>query len=48
MPYCVHCGVELDPSVHRCPLCGTAVLDPAAPAAEDGPPFFPKETTATS
>ncbi|WP_295858826.1 DUF6320 domain-containing protein [uncultured Oscillibacter sp.] len=41
MPYCVHCGVELDPSIHRCPLCGTAVLDPAAPAAEDGPPFFP-------
>lgn len=28
MSYCVHCGVELDPSLKRCPLCDTPVLDP--------------------
>ncbi len=41
MPYCVHCGVELDASVPRCPLCGAAVHDPACPAPEDAPSFFP-------
>lgn len=28
MSYCVHCGVELDPSIKKCPLCSTPVLDP--------------------
>ena len=28
MSYCVHCGVELDPSLKKCPLCSTPVLDP--------------------
>lgn len=28
MSYCVHCGVELDPSLNKCPLCSTPVLDP--------------------
>lgn len=28
MPYCVHCGVELDNGVKKCPLCNTAVIDP--------------------
>lgn len=28
MSYCVHCGVELDPSLKRCPLCDTPVIDP--------------------
>lgn len=28
MSYCVHCGVELDPSLKKCPLCNTPVLDP--------------------
>lgn len=28
MSYCVHCGVELDASLKRCPLCDTPVLDP--------------------
>ena len=41
MPYCVHCGVELDPAVKTCPLCGTAVNDPAACPTEDRPSFFP-------
>lgn len=29
MAYCVHCGVKLGEGEKRCPLCGTAVLDPA-------------------
>ncbi len=41
MPYCVHCGVELDAAVKSCPLCGTAVNDPASQPAADHPPFFP-------
>jgi hypothetical protein len=29
MSYCVNCGVELDKSEPRCPLCGTEVVNPA-------------------
>ena len=34
MSYCVNCGVELDDSAERCPLCGTPAWkpDPAAPS----------------
>lgn len=32
MSYCVHCGVELEKSETKCPLCGTIVLDPSEPA----------------
>ncbi len=28
MSYCVHCGVKLEESIKRCPLCNTLVLDP--------------------
>ena len=28
MSYCVNCGVELQKSEPRCPLCGTEVLNP--------------------
>lgn len=28
MSYCVHCGVELDPSAGKCALCSTPVIDP--------------------
>ncbi len=31
MSYCVNCGVELDPSLDRCPLCGTEIINPAQP-----------------
>ncbi len=41
MSYCVHCGVELEPAASRCPLCGTPVVDPGAPGAEDLSTFFP-------
>lgn len=28
MSYCVNCGVELDKSLKKCPLCSTAVINP--------------------
>ena len=28
MSYCVHCGVKLNLSEGKCPLCGTPVYDP--------------------
>ena len=42
MSYCVHCGVELDKDAHRCPLCGTQVIDLSCPGDENyGKAFFP-------
>lgn len=29
MSYCVNCGVELDPSLRKCPLCHTPVINPS-------------------
>ena len=34
MSYCVNCGVELEKSEPRCPLCGTEVVNPSAPQEE--------------
>lgn len=28
MSYCVNCGVKLDPSLNKCPLCNTPVVNP--------------------
>lgn len=43
MSYCVNCGVELDPSTKKCPLCSTPVYNPnEVPGPEVQPPF-PKE-----
>lgn len=43
MSYCVNCGVELDPSAKKCPLCHTLVFNPnEVPDLEAQPPF-PKE-----
>ncbi len=41
MSYCVNCGVELDLSAKKCPLCGTPVLNPneMEKAAEAQQPF---------
>ncbi len=39
MSYCVHCGVELDESCSRCPLCNTVVIDPNKYEVKD---FIPK------
>ncbi len=46
MAYCVNCGVELDKSLERCPLCNTPVVPPDAlyARANSRPvPPFPKE-----
>ncbi len=31
MSYCVNCGVELEQSLHTCPLCNTPVINPNEP-----------------
>lgn len=31
MPYCVNCGVELERSEKKCPLCGVEVINPLQP-----------------
>lgn len=41
MSYCVHCGVELDPTAASCPLCGTHVHDPQSPRDAVSPPPYP-------
>ena len=43
MSYCVNCGVELDASATKCPLCGTPVYNPKAPEPSTQPSPFPKE-----
>lgn len=35
MPYCVNCGVKLEETLERCPLCNTPVIDPSQ-LSEDG------------
>lgn len=42
MSYCVNCGVELEKSARRCPLCNTPVVNPAQPPADD-PPAYPED-----
>lgn len=43
MSYCVHCGVELDPTAAACPLCQTPVQDPAQPVDTASPRPFPTD-----
>lgn len=43
MSYCVNCGVELDASATKCPLCDTPVYNPKAPEPAAQPSSFPKE-----
>lgn len=46
MAYCVNCGVELDKSLERCPLCNTPVIHPNELYAQANVrpiPPFPKE-----
>lgn len=49
MSYCVNCGVELEKSARRCPLCNTPVINPNQPPADEPPAypeniFIPKKT----
>lgn len=39
MAYCVHCGVKIHDAEKTCPLCGTAVLDPAEPNRAADKPY---------
>lgn len=41
MSYCVNCGVELDATAARCPLCFTPVCNPLVAVDTDGPTPFP-------
>lgn len=44
MSYCVNCGVELQPSADRCPLCDTLVINPSElKKIKDLQTPFPKE-----
>ncbi len=43
MSYCVNCGVELEASLTRCPLCNTPVINPAHLKALTPPSPYPKE-----
>lgn len=47
MSYCVNCGVELETSIKKCPLCNTIVINPnelqSDTAAENGELSFPSK-----
>lgn len=45
MPYCVHCGVELDPTAAACPLCATPVHDPGTPRDTTSPTPYPTRSS---
>ncbi len=42
MSYCVNCGVELDNSALKCPLCHTPVINPNILKNEKSDPPFPE------
>ena len=42
MSYCGHCGVELDRSEKRCPLCQTEAIDPREPFDEQAVRPYPR------
>lgn len=43
MSYCVHCGVELDKTAKKCPLCSTPVYDPSEIPDPEAVAPFPSE-----
>lgn len=43
MSYCVNCGVKLEPSLERCPLCNTPVINPNEITHTHPVAPFPKE-----
>ncbi len=42
MSYCVNCGVRLESSLERCPLCNTPVINPGEIGIQKSVPPFPK------
>ncbi len=44
MSYCVNCGVELDETVKKCPLCSTEVYNPNIKKESEKPLPYPKDT----
>lgn len=43
MSYCVNCGVELDRSLKRCPLCETPVINLREQEPPDATPALPRD-----
>ncbi|HIT91207.1 MAG TPA: hypothetical protein IAC41_12435 [Candidatus Merdenecus merdavium] len=43
MSYCVQCGVELEKSLRKCPLCHTPVLNPNTPVDQTGMKPYPEQ-----
>lgn len=43
MSYCVNCGVQLDRTARRCPLCNTPVVNPKESIDTASPTPYPKE-----
>lgn len=43
MSYCVNCGVQLDRTARRCPLCNTPILNPKETVDTTSPTPYPKE-----
>ncbi len=41
MSYCVNCGVKLDDSLQKCPLCSTPVINPVSPYNPDAEKVWP-------
>ena len=41
MSYCVNCGVELERSLKKCPLCGVPVVNPMEKEEPESAPAFP-------
>lgn len=47
MPYCVHCGVEVDAGIPACPLCKTPIFDPCAQTDSSAKPLYPPTKAAS-
>lgn len=48
MSYCVNCGVELDKTASKCPLCGVEVVNPIEPQDTISPAPYPCQTVPLS
>jgi hypothetical protein len=48
MSYCVNCGVELDKTAKKCPLCGVEIVNPLQPQDTISPTPYPNQTVSLS